>query len=179
MKRIVVYIFLTVLFSSDMFSQNTIKFLGIPIEGTKKTMVDALKAKGYVYDSVSDVLTGEFNGSNVNISVQTINNRVWRIAVIDRAFNDDETNIRIRFNRLFRQFSDSRKYILQNGEELGENENISYEITVHKKRYEADFLLADKTINGQVWYMIADRYGKYGIAIFYENLDNAANGDDL
>jgi hypothetical protein len=52
-------------------------------------------------------------------------------------------------------------------------------MTVNKKRYEADFRFVDKSINGQVWYMIAESYGKYQIAMFYENLDNAANGDDL
>lgn len=178
MKRIVVYIFLTVLFSSDMFSQNTIKFLGIPVDGTKKSMIDALKAKGYTYNSVQDVLSGEFNGQDVDISVQTINNRVWRLALIDKSFRD-ETNIRIRFNNLLEQFANNSKYIRLAGDELGDKEDISYEITVHKKRYEAIFGFRDGNVNGAVWYMIADRFGRYGIAMFYENLDNAANGDDL
>ena len=74
------------------FAQNTIKFLGIPIEGTKKEMISKLQAKGYEYNSYADVLTGEFNGYDVTISVQTVNNRVWRIAIIDRN-TTDETNI--------------------------------------------------------------------------------------
>lgn len=159
-------------------AQNTIKFLGIPIEGTKKEMISKLQKKGYEYDSYADVLVGEFNGQDVQISVQTVNNRVWRIAVID-ASGTDETNIKIRFNRLFDQFSNNSKYIPVSYEKLNESENISYEITVHKKRYEAAFNVADETINGCVWYMIAEKYGKYRIVMFYENLDNAANGDDL
>ena len=86
------------------FAQNTIKFLGIPIEGTKKEMISKLQAKGYEYNSYADVLTGEFNGYDVTISVQTVNNRVWRIAIIDRN-TTDETNIKIRYNNLFEQFS--------------------------------------------------------------------------
>ena len=160
------------------FAQNTIKFLGIPIEGTKKEMISKLQAKGYEYNSYADVLTGEFNGYDVTISVQTVNNRVWRIAIIDRN-TTDETNIKIRYNNLFEQFSNNGKYVSVGDGKLTDKDDISYEMTVHKKRYEADFRFIDKSINGQVWYMIAESYGKYQIAMFYENLDNAANGDDL
>jgi hypothetical protein len=160
------------------FAQNTIKFLGIPIEGTKKEMISKLQAKGYEYNSYADVLTGEFNGHDVTISVQTVNNRVWRIAIIDRN-TTDETNIKIRYNNLFEQFSNNGKYISVGEGKLTDKDDISYEMTVNKKRYEADFRFVDKSINGQVWYMIAESYGKYQIAMFYENLDNAANGDDL
>lgn len=52
-------------------------------------------------------------------------------------------------------------------------------MTVNKKRYEIDMLPSDKSINGTVWYMIVDQYGRYRIAIFYENLNNMPNGDDL
>lgn len=178
MKKITIFIFAVLIFVSDAFSQNTIKFLGIPVDGTKKSMIDALKAKGYTYNSVQDMLSGEFNGNDVYISVQTVNNRVWRLAVIDQSFTD-EANIKIRFNNLLGQFENNNKYIILAGEKLGAKEDISYEITVHKKRYEAIFGFRDENVNGHVWYMIADRYGSYGIAMFYENLDNAANGDDL
>lgn len=158
---------------------NTIKFLGIPVEGNKKEMISKLQAKGYEYDSSADALFGEFNGTNVIISVQTVNNRVWRIAIVDANVNNDEANIKIRFNRLFEQLSNNGKYEVVDGNKLGEKDDISYEMTVHKKRYDASFTFKDKSIHGAVWYMIAEQYGKYGIVMFYENLDNAANGDDL
>lgn len=180
MKRIAIFIFAVLLFASDAFSQNTIKFLGIPIDGTKKEMIDALKAKGYTtYNSDKDILKGEFNGMNVYINVNTVNNRVWRIAVVTQSSTDDETNIKIRFNRLFDQFSRNGKYVLLSGEKLTDEDNISYEMFINNKRYSASFGLRDKTINGKVWYMIAGEFLNYRIAMFYENLDNAANGDDL
>ena len=37
------------------FAQNTIKFLGIPIEGTKKEMIAKLQAKGYQLVTVSEL----------------------------------------------------------------------------------------------------------------------------
>ena len=170
-----------ILFISSAFgvkAQNTIKFLGIPIDGTKKEMIAKLEAKGYEYNSIEDWLVGEFNGNNVVIQVQTVNNRVWRIIVTDMSFTD-EANIKILFNNLFDQFSNNQKYTLIDGRKLSDKDDISYEITVHNKRYEAYFGLVDKSINGRVWYLIRELYGKYCIVIFYENWDNAANGEDL
>ena len=125
-----------------------------------------------------DCPAGEFNGTDVQISVQTINNRVWRIVVVDESYTN-ETDIKIRFNNLFEQFSNNSKYIRLGGNRLNENDDISYEMLVNNKRYDASFGLVDTSINGRVWYTIGDRYGKYTIAIFYENLNNAANGEDL
>lgn len=159
-------------------SQKTIKFLGIPIDGTKKEMISKLQAKGYEYNPYADVLTGEFNGQDVRIYVQTVNNRVWRLAIIDRN-NTDETSIKYRYNNLFEQFSNNGKYISVGEGKLTDKDDISYEMKVNEKRYEAYFHFVDKSINGQVWYMIGESYGKYMIVMFYENLDNAANGDDL
>ena len=180
MKKIVLSIILCVMtFAAIAQDNKTIKFLGIPIDGNKKEMISKLQAKGYKYDAASDALFGEFNGTNAVISVQTVNNRVWRIAIIDANMNSDEANIKIRYNRLFEQLSNNGKYEVVDGSTLGEKENISYEMSVHKKRYDAYFYLKDKSIHGLVWYSIMEEYGKYGILMFYENLDNAASGDDL
>ena len=180
MKKIVLSIILCVMtFAAIAQDNKTIKFLGIPIDGNKKEMISKLQAKGYKYDAASDALFGEFNGTNAVISVQTVNNRVWRIAIVDANMNSDEANIKIRYNLLFEQLSNNGKYKVADGSTLGEKEDISYEMIVRKKRYEATFAFKDKSIHGIVWYMIAERYGKYGIVMFYENQDNAANGDDL
>ena len=173
--------FLFVLMTIAVIAQdsNTIKFLGIPVDGTKKEMITKLQAKGYEYDASSDLLFGEFNGTKVIVYVQTVNNRVWRIGILDANENIDEANIKIRYNNLFKQLSNNDKYKIDSGSILEEEENISYEMTIHKKRYDATFTFKDKSIHGCVWYMIVERYGKYGIMMYYENLDNEANGDDL
>ena len=115
MKRFLV-ILLFALISVSAIAQEPIKFLGIPVDGTKKEMISKLKEKGYEYEEKHDFLSGEFNGTNVLISVTTVNNRVWRIAVID-ADGTDETNIKIRFNNLFEQLSNKGKYKKVNGEQ--------------------------------------------------------------
>ncbi len=177
MKKIFL-LFVFILATTESFAQNTLTFLGIPIDGLKKEMIAKLEAKGYEYDESVDALFGEFNGRQVGISVQTVNNRVWRLAVVDLN-QDDETNIKIRFNWLFEQLSNSPKYKLNHGTKIADTEDISYEITVHNKRYEAGFIPVDQSIYGAVWYMLNEQFGQFRIALFYENLNNAANGDDL
>ena len=180
MKRfLATFLFVLMTIAAIAQDSNTIKFLGIPIDGTKKEMISKLQAKGYEYVAYSDVLLGEFNGTNVIICVQTVNNKVWRIGICDANVNNDAANIKIRYNRLFEQLSNNGKYEVADGSTLGEKENISYEMAVNKKRYDAGFTFKDKSIHGLVWYTIEEEYGKYGIMMFYENLDNAANGDDL
>lgn len=116
------------------------RFLGIPVDGSKTEMVRKLKEKGYRDDPTTDALIGEFNGAEVNVFIATNNNRVCRIMVAD-VNNVDERAIQIRFNKLCEQFANNPKYIslpLQYYT-IPEDEDISYEITVHKKRYEAVF----------------------------------------
>jgi len=46
-------------------------------------MIQKLRDKGYIYskNGGEDVLTGEFNGTDVNIYIVTNNNKVWRIYI--------------------------------------------------------------------------------------------------
>lgn len=162
----------------SVFGQNTIKFLGIPIDGSKKEMIAKLENKGYEYDSTNDCLLGEFNGQNVFIRVQTVNSKVWRLSVFE-ATHRNEADVRIRFNNLFRQFSNNGKYVIRYGEEIDEGTDISYEMIVHNKRYDVGFGFKDASINGSVWYTIGNYGTDFYIIIFYENDNNAANGDDL
>ena len=66
-------------------AQNDVtQFMGIPIDGFKHEMIQKLKEKGFVLSSLdSSFLEGEFNGEEVLVNVQTNNNKVWRIAVVD------------------------------------------------------------------------------------------------
>ena len=180
MKRfLITFLFVLMAITAIAQESNTIKFLGIPVDGTKKEMISKLQAKGYEYNASSDYLFGEFNGTNVDIVVQTVNNKVWRINIVDSHVKNDEANIKIRYNNLFKQLSNNGKYKVLGGSTLGEEEDISYEMTVNKKRYNAVFTFKDKSIHGHVWYTIITKYGEYAIIMYYENPDNAANGDDL
>lgn len=209
-----------------LYAQNDVTtFLGIPVDGSKKDMIRKLEGKGYVYDNVRDVLTGEFNGRDVIISVVTNNNKVYRICLQDANYVS-ETDVRIRFNTLCRQFKNNERYFSGLNESIDytidEDEDISYEMVVKNKRYQAAFYqridtaemkttllewssnrygeeelanlterqqeeMVDEIINKtaeivfskEVWFMIDEKYGRYGVLMYYDNKFNQANGKDL
>ena len=181
MKKILSVAFLLMLSVALHAQKEVTKFLGIPVDGSKSSMIQKLKNKGFVYDPFADYLKGEFNGQQVDVFIVTNNNRVYRIMVCDK-HGCDEGLIKIRYNTLCRQFANNQKYVPLDAEELSERENISYEMTVNKKEYQATYaqLPADDDLTKRlVWFTILERYGKYYIAIFYDNEFNRAQGEDL
>ena len=210
------------------------KFLGSPVDGYKPAMIEKLKAKGFTSTTWDkEVLEGEFNGTEVQVHIVTHNNKVYRIMLADKNTRG-ETDIKVRFNRLCQQFRNNPKYKTFRTEEeqtIPDNEDLSYEITVHDKRYEASFYQISQldtvaiynkskqsllskytqeqldnpteeisteirmeyitnilkynlqnisaTYNKSVWFMIAERAGKYYICMYYDNKYNEADGEDL
>lgn len=203
------------------------KFMGIPVDGTKAEMIQKLKSKGFkssYYDK--DILEGQFNGTDVNVHVVTNGNKVYRIMVADKT-SRDETNIRIRFNRLCQQFENNSKYTsFTKNQSISDDEDIDYNILAHKKRYQAAYYqqpeamdtiairneltnlylskytqeqlenptsainadcqnitmdyIYDLISRKSVWFMISeDGYNKYSICMYYDNIYNQANGEDL
>lgn len=227
MKRLFIILAGAVMAVGMMAQEGVTKFLGIPVDGFKSEMIQKLKAKGYQYNATNDYLTGEFNGRDVNIFIVTNNNKVYRIMVADANYMS-EGDIRIRFNTLCRQFEKNNRYFNPTFEDytISESEDISYEMTVNNKRYQASYLqlpqnvdsasiaqetiefirnkygseeaiakmtedekinvissamvhLIEKYSDNSVWFMISERYGRYGILLYYDNKKNQANGEDL
>lgn len=181
MKKILSVAFLLMLSVALHAQKEVTKFLGIPVDGSKSSMIQKLKNKGFVYDPSADYLKGEFNGQRVNVYVVTNNNRVCRIMVCDKN-TCDEGQIKIRYNTLCRQFANNQKYVPLDAEELSEREDISYEMTVHKKKYQAGYaqLPADDDLSKRlVWFTISEFNGDYYITMFYDNEFNRAQGEDL
>ena len=239
------------------FGQNkgAIQFLGIPIDGPKSQFTTKLKEKGFTYDSYLEGYKGQFNGKNVEVYIHTNHNLVDRVYV---AFpTTTEKEIKNEFNRLLSQFNNTGKYMdLSFNKEISDDEDISREITVNNKRYQASFsyfdperdpipfidalcdkfqdLIPEEQLNllrdyvkaamnlseeernalqekgmaelqssiemypekaimllatyfdgmksladGDVWFMIHERYGRYHIGLYYDNLHNQAHGEDL
>ena len=234
MKRLLSFIIGILIMCSTVFGQSegTLKFLGIPVDGSKSEMVAALKSKGFRYDSNSGFLVGDFNGRESHIGIVENHGKVYRVVVFD-ANTYDAGQIKIRFNNLIHQFENSngKYYYIDQNEMIPEDEDISYEINVHDKQYSATFIynplygndeLKDKLVNevveenklllekkgitpeefysdkdnyiqvfssivdkifqmskGSVWFQIFEYYGKYYIGIYYDNLINKPNGEDL
>ncbi len=157
------------------------KFMGIPVDGSKTAMIQKLKNKGFVYKPEWDGLEGNFNGEEVCVQLGMNNNKVYRIAVID--LNEwDESQIRIRFNRLLNQFINNKKYVQISGRELTEEDDIHYDLSIKNKQIAASFaqLPEDNDLEKRkVWFTITYWNGSYCISIYYDNVFNQANGEDL
>ena len=241
MKRLLSFVIGILIMCSTVFgqSESTLKFLGIPVDGSKSEMVEVLKSKGFEYDSESDFLIGDFNGKKSEIGIVENHGKVYRVVVFD-ANTYDAGEIRIRFNNLIHQFENNDKYfyIIPN-DIIPEDEDIHYEILVNKKQYIAEFRynplygndeLRDRLINeaveesklsiektkdektiggitygefysdkdnydqlissivglkviqmsnSSIWFKIFEHCGKYYIGLYYDNLLNAPNGEDL
>lgn len=140
-----VCLFMLLILPVTFYAQKDVtQFLGIAVDGNKSEMIQKLKDKGYIISpNKKDVLIGEFNGTDVNIFIVTNNNKVCRIMVC-YANTMNETDIRISFNKLVQQFQNNKKYIplpesTVSKYNIPEDEDISYEISVKSKRYEALF----------------------------------------
>ena len=119
-----------------------LKFLGIPIDGSEAQFVAKLKAKGFTYSTLSEGYKGQFNGKPVDVYIHTNHNVVDRVYVAFPYTTID--GIRTEFNRLLGQFKDTGKYAdLGMNKEIPEDEDISYEITLKNKRYQASFCYYD------------------------------------
>lgn len=234
--------------------ENMFTFLGIPIDGSEQAMKAQLKQKGFKENIGLDYLTGQFNGEPVNVYVHTNHQIVDRVFVAFQPTTEYE--IRRKYNHLLAQFQNNGKYLdwWWDNEEIPINEDISYEISINHKRYEAIFgyvnpdmvtgqgiidnftaaistLVSEENVaqflpifefiaeqeneelivanlqeqvqtgrldeesvlvvlqamqsawksyvTGHVWFMIHEYYGEYYIGLYYDNLANRPNGEDL
>lgn len=139
MKKFIFTLFLSAIAFTMVAQKDVTKFLGIPVDGTKSEMIRKLKAKGFKSSSYDrEILEGEFNGYDVTVHIVTTNNKVSRIMLCDKN-NVNETSIRIRFNNLCYQFQGNKKYITFKDFTIPDEEDISYNMSVNNKRYEAVF----------------------------------------
>ncbi len=124
-----------------MFAQKDVTtFLGIPVDGFRSEMRKKIIAKGFTPNTFdgTEYFEGEFNGTDVHLYIVTNNNKVYRIMLSD-VKTRNEADIIIRFNNLIHQFENNQRYISILDESIPNSEDISYEMMVHNKVYEAHF----------------------------------------
>ena len=141
MKKVFISFVLCCISIVGMAQTDVTKFLGIPVDGDKSEMKKKLESKGFTQSPyVEDVLTGDFNGKEVDVVICTNNGKVCRIMLCDTN-RVDEASIRIRFNVLCEQFKNNSKYcsLHEDDQKLKDDEDISYEMSVNSKRYQAVF----------------------------------------
>ncbi len=167
-----------------------VKFLGIPVDGTKSNMVSKLEKKGftYHYDSYHkvDFLTGMFNGKEVILSINDYHNKVWRIKLFEKGDAYIGKNaIKQEFNELVKQFENNKNYIAFDDQYLNDEFDVDYEISTNDKQVQAGFYQI-KDIDtfeieedGFVWFLIAKAGDCFKIILHYDNQSNKPKGEDL
>lgn len=186
MKKFLFILFLTI---ASLTVDAQVNFMGIPVDGTASEMIQKLKNKGFRETTEKmemegvklPILEGTFNGKSVHLFVCTNNRKVYRIALGEKN-TYEEADIIARFNNLFSQFYNNKKYVFIEGKQISRTEDISYEMTCHNKLYEAFFyqIVSDDMMEENlVWFKICKRRGEYYLMIFYDNDINKANGEDL
>ena len=197
MRKFLTLLAMIAISASVLAQKEVTKFLGIPVDGSPTEMIKKLKAKGFTTDEDfmqavelglidwdgPEVLTGRFNGEKVRVFLGVEKNKVWRIYLSDKD-SRDETQIKIRFNTLVRQFEGNGKYVPYFDEQtIADDEDISSQMTMNKKQYQAAFLQKgeDGTVDEKrfVWFTIGEGYKGYKIEMFYDNKYNEADGSDL
>jgi len=114
---------------------------------------------------------GEYNiGEDVNIAYEMLlNNKRFEAAYFQLAEADQDT---IGLSNWWKnRFSDNN--VLEKMEKMSEEEikELNTQLTIE--------YLTEKIAHRSVWFMITQDYGKYYIAIFYDNELNHADGEDL
>ncbi len=123
---------------NSMAQKDVTTFLGIPIDGSKDTIIHLLEQKGFWQDKEHGLLRGVLSGHDVNLYIGTKNGKVWRMMITD-ADKYDETEIKRRFNKLCAHFMQNTMYYYDTDFTLAENEDISRGIIEKGKLYKALF----------------------------------------
>jgi hypothetical protein len=135
------FILMLVLSSISCFSQSPVKFLGIPVDGKEGEVNLQLKAKGFkpVMAGGHLCFKGEFAGEDVHVFVASYHGKVWRIYACEQKTRD-ESQIKIRFNKLVEQYSNNSKYQSLGDSKISDDENLEYGFVIKHKQYSAPFL---------------------------------------
>ncbi len=184
-----------------------VRFLGIPVDGTKSEMIDKLKQKGFApeqveidlekaegdYISVGGEINegrirerdgeyfmhGYFDGKKSKVVISSYNNKVYQIMVlIEHAYN--ELNGKVQFNLYVDQLG--KKYTnpfdYDFSIDLKTDLSAPFENNIHAF-FTAVYDEFDKP-HGMVSLELSHpRYKEFYIAFRYYNADNMPNGDDL
>ena len=157
----------------------TLKFLDIPVDGTEQAMIVSLRNKGFQYhsDSQGNYLTGQFNGENVQVYIHTNHNLVDRI-YLSFPYTTSERDIKNTYNLYISQFDKNDKYIsILGNETIPIDEDISFEMSVHDKVYQASYRYLNPDIDPEYFSNLLlkqiSSYVSEEEAAQYESLMNA------
>lgn len=131
--------------------ETALKFLGLPIGGTKKQMMEALKTRGFNIDYGNESMTGMFNGEEVKLFLTTNHGIIDKIKVI-YPYCSEENDTRIKYNMLLSRFNRNAKYICVNPRaEVPIDEKIYWKLEENNNTYDAIYFYLHPEVNAKDW----------------------------
>ena len=157
---------------------SVLRFVGVPIDGSKEIMFEALKARGFEKGVFDDYLTGMFNGENVEVHISTNHGAVDGVKVI-YPFCNKENDTRIKYNLLLSRFNRNAKYVCVHPRlEVPADERIFSMLMKNTKYYDAVYFFLHPEINAKLWVEefkqeYQKRYKKPLQGLSYEEMEEA------
>ena len=97
-----------------------------------------------------EYLEGIFNGENVRVHIGTNHGIIDRIKVVF-PYTEERLN-KVKYNTLISRFGRNPKYTeLRENKVIPEDEDISYEIALHDKVYDAIYYLLRSDVDASSW----------------------------
>ena len=159
-------------------NETALKFVGVPIGGTKEQMCNALKAKGFEEKSYEEFMTGMFNGENVKVFISTNHGIVDRIKVLYPSCSE-ANDTRIKYNTLLSRFNRNAKYVCVNPRpEVLPDEGIYMNLHKNNKYYDAFYFYIHPEVNARDWVEelkqeYQKRYNRPLPGLSYEEMEEA------
>ena len=128
-----------------------LKFVGVPIGGSKEQMFNALKAKGFEMSYNDNYMIGMFNGERVTLYLNTNHGIVdWVKVVYPQSSEENDT--RIKYNTLLSRFNRNAKYVCVNPRvEIPAEERIFWKLKENTKYYDAVYFYLHPEVNEKNW----------------------------
>ena len=186
---------------------NVMKFMGIPIDGSKSEMIEKLQKKGFAPEQVEIDLEkeeddyiraggeisegrvrerdgeyfmhGYFDGKRCNVIISSYNNKVYQImVVIEDSYN--ELNGKVQYNLYVERLNKKYTNPIDYDFSIDLDKDLSAPFENNIRAFFTAAYDDQERPHGMVTIELSHpRYKEFFIAIRYYNADNMPNGDDL
>lgn len=157
--------------------EKALKFLGIPVDGSREGVIAQLKEKGFDGSVWSEYLEGQFNGDPVKVFIHTYHDKVDRIIV---EFDDvPEMDSREQYDHLLSLLKTNEKYKFVSEQRSDDIPLDSRAVIPGVGEFKACFSYSDPTleeVTGEVWLTF---FNNNRVCLYYDNLKNRPRGEDL
>lgn len=155
--------------------KNVTTFMGIPVKGSEKAMFSKLQAKGFT-ESDKGILKGEVEGKQCFLFINTNNNSVCQIVVVEEDSTDNVNDAVEKFNALLEAYhNDEKRYTeYEYNYPIPDRAEETNEGYINNGWYYAEFfqVCTPQNYSRRISLRLSDEYGGYRIVTTYDNVYN-------